>query len=59
MGDTDKQFNAKLIDDYYVFRDLRRLAIKANADDVVKAIEEQMERIRLKLLPLELPKESD
>lgn len=59
MGDTDKQFNAKLIDDYYVFRDLRRLAIKANAEDVVKAIEEQMERIRLKLLPLELPKESD
>lgn len=59
MGDTDKQFNAKLIDDYYVFRDLRRLAKKANADDVVKAIEEQMERIRLKLLPLELPKESD
>lgn len=59
MGDSDKQFNAKLIDDYYVFRDLRRLAKKANADDVVKAIEEQMERIRLKLLPLELPKESD
>lgn len=59
MGDSDKQFNAKLIDDYYVFRDLRRLAKKANADDVVKAIEEQMERIRLKLLPLELPKDVD
>lgn len=59
MGDTDKQFNAKLIDDYYVFNDLLKLAKKANADEVVKAIEVQMKRIKLKLLPLELPKDED
>lgn len=59
MGDTDKQFNAKLIDDYYVFNDLLKLAKKANADEVVKAIEVQMKRIKLKLLPLELPNDDD
>lgn len=59
MGDTDKQFNAKLIDDYYIFNDLLKLAKKANADEVVKAIEVQMKRIKLKLLPLELPNDED
>ncbi len=59
MGESDKQFNAKLIDDYYVFLDLLKLAKKANADEVVKAIEVQMKRIKLKLLPLELPKDEE
>lgn len=59
MGDTDRQFNAKLIDDYYMLNDLRKLAKKTNADEVVKAIEVQMDRIRLKLQPLELPKDLD
>lgn len=59
MGDTDRQFNAKLIDDYYMLNDLRKLAKKANADEVVKAIEVQMEKIKLKLQPLELPKDLD
>lgn len=59
MGDTDRQFNAKLIDDYYMLSDLRKLAKKTNAEEVVKAIEVQMDRIRLKLQPLELPKDSD
>ncbi len=59
MGDTDKQFNAKLIDDYYMLQELLVLAKKENAQEVVKAIKKQMERIRLKLLPLELPKDEE
>ncbi len=59
MGDSDRQFNAKLIDDYYTFRDLRQLAKKTNADEVVRAIEVQMKKIRLKLQPLELPDDLD
>ncbi len=55
MGDTDKQFNAQLIDEYYRLLDLRKLAVKENAEEVVKAIDEQMKRIKLKLQPLELP----
>lgn len=57
MGDTEKQYNGQLIDNYYMLRDLRKIAKKENAAEVVKAIDEQMERIKLKLLPLELPKD--
>lgn len=49
--DSDKQFDAMLIDEYYLMRDLLLLAKKTNADEVAKAIEEQMKRIRLKFLP--------
>lgn len=59
MGESDKQFNAMLIDDYYRMSDLLKLAKKANADEVVEAIKEQMKRIKLKLQPLELPKDDD
>lgn len=59
MGDTDKQFNAKLIDDYYMLQGLLELAKKENSQEVIKAIKKQMERIRLKLLPLELPKDEE
>ena len=55
MGDTDKQFNAQLIDEYYRLADLRKLAVKENATEVISAIDEQMKRIKLKLQPLELP----
>ncbi len=55
MGDTDKQYNGQLIDEYYRLVDLRKLAIKENATEVVAAIDEQMKRIKLKLQPLELP----
>lgn len=49
--DSDKQFDAMLIDEYYLMRDLLLLVKKTNADEVAKAIEEQMKRIRLKFLP--------
>lgn len=55
MGDTDKQYNGQLIDEYYRLSDLRKLAVKANASEVISAIDEQMKRIKIKLQPLELP----
>lgn len=57
MGDTDKQYNGQLIDEYYRLVDLRKLAEKANAVEVVDAINEQMKRIKIKLQPLELPED--
>lgn len=57
MGDTDKQYNGQLIDEYYRLADLRKLAVKANAVEVIDAIDEQMKRIKIKLQPLELPED--
>lgn len=59
MGESDRQFNAKLIDDYYLFRDMLKMAKKANNIELVQLIEVQMEKIRLKLQPLKLPEETD
>lgn len=55
MGETDKQYNGKLIDDYFRLRDLKEIAVKENAVETVKAIDKQIEQIKLKLQPLELP----
>lgn len=55
MGETDKQFNAKLIDDYFRLKDLKEIAVKENAVETVRAIDKQIEQIKLKLQPLELP----
>ena len=55
MGDTDKQYNGQLIDEYYRLVDLRKLAVKENATEVINAIDEQMKSIKIKLQPLELP----
>lgn len=55
MGDTDKQFNAKLIDDYYDYLELRKTAEKEGAADTVKKIDRKLKIIKLQLQPLELP----
>lgn len=55
MGDTDKQYNGLLIDEYYRPADSRKLAVKENAVEVIGAIDEQMKRIKIKLQPPELP----
>lgn len=57
--DSDKQFDAMLIDEYYLMRDLLRLAKETNADEVAKAIEEQIKRIKLKFLPRIFPKDDE
>ncbi len=59
MGDTDKQFVARLIEDYYYNIELRKLAEKENATETVKAINRKLKIIKLQLQPLELPEEND
>lgn len=57
MGETDKQFNAKLIDDYYFYLELRKSAEKEGATETVKMINKKLKIIKLQLQPLELPEE--
>ncbi len=54
---TDKQFNAQLIEQYQMLRRIRAVAQKENAAETIKAIEEEILYIRLKLQPLELPED--
>ena len=54
---TDKQFNAQLIEQYQMLRRIRAVAQKENAAETIKAIDEEILYIRLKLQPLELPKD--
>lgn len=55
MGDTDKQFNAKLIEEYYYNLRIREIAEKEGAVETVKEIEKKMKIIKLQLQPVELP----
>lgn len=57
MGDTDKQFNAKLIEDYYYNLRIRKLAESEGAAKTVKEINEKLKIIKLQLQPLELPED--
>lgn len=59
MGDTDKQFNAKLIEDYYYNLRIRKLAEKEGATETVKEINRKLAIIKLQLQPLELPDDID
>ncbi len=55
MGETDKQYDGKLIDEYTMLKDIKKVAEKENAVETVKIIEEKMSVIKLKLQPTELP----
>lgn len=55
MSETDKQYDGKLIDEYMRLKDIKTIAEKENAVETVKAIEEKMKVIKLKLQPTELP----
>ncbi len=55
MGDTDKQFNAKLIEEYYYNLRIRKIAEKEGATETLKEIDQRMKIIKLQLQPLELP----
>lgn len=57
MGEADKQYNGQLIDEYYRLKDIKELAVKENATETVKKIDEKMMQIKLKLQPIELPDE--
>lgn len=55
MGDTDKQYNGQLIDEYQRLMDIRELAVEENATKTLKRIDREIKFIKLKLQPLELP----
>lgn len=58
MGNqTDKQYDGQLIDEYFRLKDLREIAVKENASETVKAIDKQINQIKLKLQPLTLPED--
>lgn len=57
MGDSDKQYNGQLIEEYQRLMRIRRTALKENAVETVKDIDEEIRFLRLKLQPLELPKD--
>lgn len=55
MGQTDKQYDGYLIDEYAMLKRLKEAAEKENAVETVKAIDSEMNIIKLKLQPTELP----
>ncbi len=55
MGITDKRYDGLLIDEYAMLKDIKKIAEKENAVETVKAIEEKMAIIKLKLKPTKLP----
>lgn len=55
MGETDKQYDGRLIDEYKMLKNIKKIAEKENAAETVKAIQEEMDVIKLKLQPTELP----
>lgn len=55
MSETDKQFDARLIDEYAQLNDIKKVAERENAVETVKLISEKMEIIKLKLQPTKLP----
>ncbi|MCM1330088.1 MAG: hypothetical protein NC253_11690 [Ruminococcus sp.] len=57
MGDTDKQFTAKLLEEYFYNMRIRKIAEKEGAEETLKVINERLELIRLQVQPTELPKE--
>ncbi len=59
MGDTDKQYNGQLIEEYQRLKRIRKTAKKENAVETVKDIDEEIQFLKLKLQPLELPKDED
>lgn len=52
---TDKQYDGQLIDEFYRLKDIKEIAIKENATETVKMIDKQINQIKLKLQPVELP----
>ncbi len=52
---TDKQYNGMLIDEYFRLKKIKEAAVKEEAAETVKLIDEAISQIKLKLQPIELP----
>lgn len=51
----DLEIKSRLISDYQLIRRIRKIAEKEGATETVKMLDEEIEFIKLKLQPLELP----
>lgn len=59
MDDTDKQYNGQFIEEYQRLKRIRKTAVKENAIETVRDIDEEIRFLRLKLQPLELLNDED
>ena len=55
MGQTDKQYDGQLIDEYTRLKRIKAVAVKENAVETIQLIEEEMRYIKMKLQPTEIP----
>ncbi|MDE6709408.1 MAG: hypothetical protein K2J76_02840 [Oscillospiraceae bacterium] len=55
MGQTDKQYDGQLLDEYARLKRIREIAVRENAAETIKAIDDEINLIKLKLQPIELP----
>ncbi len=55
MGETDKQYEGRLIDEYEYLIMIREIAAEEKAERTVKVIDKKIDFIKLKLKPLKLP----
>lgn len=51
MDDTDKQYNGQLIEEYQRLKRIRKTAVKENAIETVKDIDEEIRFLKLILIP--------
>lgn len=54
---SDLKIKSQLISDYQRFKRIRKVAEKEGAKETVKMLDEEIEYIKLKLQPLELPED--
>lgn len=55
MSQTDLQFKAQLLDEYTRLKRIKEKALKEGASETAAYIDEEIELVKLKLQPLELP----
>ena len=54
---TDKQYDGQLIRQYQILKQIRNLAVRENAVETIKTIDEEIIYIKLMLKPLVLPED--
>ena len=57
MGDSDKQYIGRLIEEYYYNLRIRKLAESEGASKTLEEINNRLKMLKLQLQPLELPDE--
>lgn len=55
MEETDLQFRAQLLEDYARLKRIKEIAEKENSPETVKMLDKEIELLKLKLQPTELP----